>query len=43
MARVIRTQRAQEDLEGILDYLDTQSPEIANRFFPPLSQLSPKR
>lgn len=32
MARVIRSERAQEDLEGILDYLDGQSDQAANRF-----------
>jgi toxin ParE1/3/4 len=32
MARVIRSERAQEDLEGILDYLDSQSDQAADRF-----------
>lgn len=32
MARLIRSQQAQADLEGILDYLDSQSPQAADRF-----------
>ena len=32
MARVIRSVQAQLDLEGILDYLDSQSTEAADRF-----------
>jgi toxin ParE1/3/4 len=32
MARVIRSEQAQQDLEGILDYLDRQSAEAADRF-----------
>jgi toxin ParE1/3/4 len=32
MSRVIRSKQAQQDLEGILDYLDSQSTEAADRF-----------
>lgn len=32
MARVLRSEQAQQDLEGILDYLDRQSNEAADRF-----------
>ena len=32
MPRLLRTEQAQQDLEGILDYLDTQSTEAADRF-----------
>ncbi len=32
MARVIRSAQAQQDLEGILDYLDSQSNDVADRF-----------
>jgi toxin ParE1/3/4 len=32
MARVIRSKQAQNDLEEILDYLDTQSSDAADRF-----------
>ncbi len=32
MARVIRSVQAQQDLEVILDYLDSQSTEAADRF-----------
>ncbi len=31
-ARVVRSRQAQQDLEGILDYLDTQSRSAADRF-----------
>ena len=34
MARVIRSDRAQEDLEEILAYLDSQSTQAADRFAP---------
>jgi toxin ParE1/3/4 len=32
MARVIRSRQAQQDLEEILDYLDSQSTDAADRF-----------
>jgi toxin ParE1/3/4 len=32
MARVQRTERAEQDLEAILDYLDDHSPAAADRF-----------
>jgi toxin ParE1/3/4 len=32
MARVIRSEQAQQDLEGILDYLDSQSTQVTDRF-----------
>ncbi len=32
MSRVIRSEQAQQDLEEILDYLDAQSTEAADRF-----------
>lgn len=32
MARVIRSEQAQQDLEVILDYLDIQSTQAADRF-----------
>ncbi|QEH32142.1 Toxin ParE3 [Aquisphaera giovannonii] len=32
MRRVTRTRQAQQDLEGILDYLDGQGSEAADRF-----------
>jgi hypothetical protein len=32
MARVIRTEQAQADLEGIFDYLDSQSEQAAEHF-----------
>ncbi len=32
MARVVRSEQAQQDLEGILDYLDSQSDQAADRF-----------
>ncbi len=32
MARVIRSDQAQADLEGIFDYLDSQSTQAADRF-----------
>jgi len=32
MARVRRSEQAQEDLETILDYLDRQSAQVADRF-----------
>ena len=32
MARVVRTEQAQADLEEILDYLDEHSPDAADRF-----------
>jgi toxin ParE1/3/4 len=32
MARVIRSKQAQQDLEEILDYLDSQSTQAADRF-----------
>jgi toxin ParE1/3/4 len=32
MARVIRSEQAQQDLEEILDYLDSQSTQAADRF-----------
>jgi toxin ParE1/3/4 len=32
MARVIRSEQAQQDLEGILDYLDAQGTDAADRF-----------
>ena len=32
MARVIRSEQAQQDLEGILDYLDSPSTQAADRF-----------
>ncbi len=32
MARVIRSEQAQEDLEGILEYLDSQRTDAADRF-----------
>lgn len=32
MSRVIRSEQAQQDLEGILDYLDAQRTEVADRF-----------
>lgn len=32
MARVIRSERAQQDLEEILDYLDSHSTQAADRF-----------
>jgi toxin ParE1/3/4 len=32
MARAIRSEQAQQDLEGILDYLDSQSSQAADRF-----------
>jgi toxin ParE1/3/4 len=38
MAQVIRSERAQQDLEGILDYLDSQSTQAADRFAVKLDQ-----
>jgi len=32
MARVVRTEQAEADLEEILDYLDEHSPDAADRF-----------
>jgi toxin ParE1/3/4 len=32
MARVVRSDQAQADLEGIFDYLDSQSTQAADRF-----------
>ncbi|MEW4566796.1 type II toxin-antitoxin system RelE/ParE family toxin [Tautonia sp. JC769] len=32
MPRVIRTRQAQEDLESIFDFLDTQGSQLADRF-----------
>jgi toxin ParE1/3/4 len=32
MARIVRTEQAQQDLERILGYLDAQSTQVAGRF-----------
>jgi toxin ParE1/3/4 len=32
MPQVVRSERAQQDLEGILDFLDSQSTQAADRF-----------